>query len=669
MNQTQAEQRVTELRKLLTKANEAYYQGNKTIMSDGEFDSLLRELLDIEIQFDLQTDDSPTVRIGGRPTKSFPNVKHPIPMLSLSNTYNLDELRDFDRRVKSILEHDDYSYNVELKYDGMALRLRYEEGKLVLGATRGDGSTGDDITQNVKTIDVIPLKLKPPFPEIVEIRGEAFMELKSFQALNEKREEDGDAVFANPRNATAGTLKLQDPSVVAKRPIHFFAYDLLIEEDNYRLTQSQRLKKLKVMGLPVCDIHEQCATIDEVCTLMEKWADKRHSYPFETDGAVVKVNEVRFREILGQTAKAPRWAIAYKFEAEQASTVLHAITLQVGRLGTITPVAELEPVLLAGTTVKRASLHNEDEIQRKDIRVGDMVIIEKAGEIIPQVIKVVNPDANGRSTPYQFPHSCPACNQKLVRAEGEAAWRCINPTCPPQVRIRIQHFASRDAMDIDGLGEAVVEQLVEAQLIETYADLFELVNDKEALLNLERMGEKSVQNLLESIEKCKEQPFERVLYALGIRFVGNKVAKDLAAAFGSIEALMEANLEKLTEIDSIGPRIAESVVQFFSLEVNLEIIKRLKSYGLKFESEMKENVSDTLKGLTFVITGTLPSLKRNEAKELIEKNGGSVTGSVSKKTDYLVAGEEAGSKLDKAKKLDIPILDEAALLKKIEGFE
>ncbi len=663
MNEAEARSKIESLREELNRANDAYYQEAKSIISDTEFDRKLRELLDLELRFNLQTPDSPTVRIGGQPSKTFPNVEHPVPMLSLSNTYNVDELFEFDKRVKNILGHSDFTYNAELKYDGMALRLRYENRRLVLGATRGDGSTGDDITANIRTIDDIPLKLRDETPDVVEIRGEAYMELQAFDEMNQKREEEGQPAFANPRNATAGTLKLQDPNIVAGRPIRFFAYDLLLEDTDRELTQSKKLELLEKWGLPVCDIHQECENIEAVSKLIEKWNEKRNDYPFETDGAVIKVNQERFRDALGQTAKAPRWAIAYKFEADQEITTIKDITLQVGRLGTVTPVAELEPVQLAGTTVKRASLHNEDEIRRKDIRIGDRVVVEKAGEIIPQVVSVVNPDAEGRAEPYQMPDTCPACGSELVRIEGEVALRCINPKCPPQVRIRIEHFASRDAMDIDGLGEAVVAQLVEAGLLETYADLYELKTEQ--LLPLERMAEKSAQNLIDAITKSKKQPFERVLYGLGIRFVGNKVAKDLARAFGTVDAIAEAGLEELTAVDSIGPRIADSLVAFFDNETNRELIERLKSYGLQFEGEQPELKSAALEGKTFVITGTLPGLKRKEAADLIEKHGGKVTGSVSKNTDFLLAGEEAGSKLDKARKLEVPVIDEDKLFEMI----
>ncbi|AXJ02199.1 DNA ligase (NAD+) [Cyclonatronum proteinivorum] len=664
MTAEQAQHQIAELRQLLNKANEAYYDKAEPIMSDREFDRKLEELLALELRFDLQTPDSPTVRIGGKPSKNFVNVVHPVPMLSLSNTYNAEELFDFDKRVRNLLGHNDFTYNAELKYDGMALRLRYENGRLVLAATRGDGTKGDDITANVRTVDDVPLRLRGNFPDVLEVRGEAYMELKAFDEMNQLRKEDGLAVFANPRNATAGTLKLQDPAIVAERPIRFFAYDLLLEGDEAReLTQSAKLDMLLDFGIPVCDVRKECRTIEEVSELIKEWDNSRHDHPFETDGVVIKVNQERFRDILGVTAKAPRWATAYKFEAEQAITTINDITLQVGRLGTVTPVAELEPVQLAGTTVKRASLHNEDEIRRKDIRIGDRVLVEKAGEIIPQVVSVLNPEADGRGSEFTMPQECPACAASLVRIEGEVALRCVNPLCPPQVRIRIEHFASRNALDIDGLGEAVVAQLVDEGLIETYADLYEL--NKEQLIPLERMAEKSAQNLIDAIEASKKQAFERVLYALGIRFVGNKVAKDLAKAFGSIDAIISASAEELSAVDAIGPRIADSVVQFFENEANRTITERLRNYGLQFEAEQAETASDKLAGLTFVITGTLPGLKRNEAKKLIEDNGGKVTGSVSKKTNYLLAGEEAGSKLDKAQKLGVPILSEEELLQMI----
>jgi DNA ligase (NAD+) len=648
--------RIDELRELLSRADDAYYGEADPIMPDREYDRLMQELLALELEHDLQHPQSPSTRIGGKPSREFPTVVHPVPMMSLSNTYNRDELFDFDRRVRDNLGHSDFTYMAELKYDGMAIRLRYEKGRLVLGATRGDGEKGDEITANIRTVRDIPHRLRGPVPDVVEVRGEAYMEREAFARLNREREEQGETVFANPRNFTAGSLKMQDPVVVASRPIRFFAYDLLFDENDLARTQGQKLDQLARFGLPVCSVRKKCGTIEEVADLIGEWDQKRHSYPFETDGAVVKVNEDRYREELGNTAKAPRWAIAYKFEAEQATTTIEDITLQVGRLGTITPVAELTPVLLAGTTVKRASLHNEDEILRKDIRRGDSVVIEKAGDIIPQVISVVNPDAPGRPEPFSMPAHCPACSSELQRLEGEVAWRCVNPACPPQTRIRIEHFSSRNAMDIDGLGTAIVEQLVDEGLIETFADLYEL--DAGQLIPLGRMAEKSARNLIDAIGKSKSQPFERVLYALGIRFVGEKVAKDLAGHFRSANRLMQAGTDELTAVDSIGPRIAESVVRFFGNDENRAIINRLREFGLQLEQEEKTSVSDKLAGKTFVLTGTLPTLKRDDAERLIEENGGRTAGSVSKKTDYVLAGEAAGSKLDKAKKLKVEIIDE-----------
>lgn len=651
--------RIDELRALLNKANEAYYQSDNPFLSDLDYDKLMQELIDLEVKHQAKTPDSPSQRVGGLPTKSFATVTHPTPLLSLSNTYNEGELLDFDRRIRDLLGHSDYTYSAELKYDGMALRLSYHNGILIQGATRGNGIEGDDITTNVKTIRSIPLKLKSEHSislSSLDIRGEAFMEREAFALFNQQREEDGETVFANPRNATSGSLKMQDSKQVAARPIRFFAYDVLSDNLPSEITQTQKLELLHQLGLPVCEHRRHCKSIDEVLTVINSWNQLRHELPYDTDGVVVKINEDKFRDILGRTAKAPRWAIAYKYQAEQAQTVLNDITLQVGRLGTITPVAELEPVFLAGTTVKRASLHNEDEILRKDIRVGDTVLVEKAGEIIPQVVSVVNPDRENRSEPFKMPENCPACGSVLVKADGEAAWRCENHACPPQLRIRIEHFASRIAMQIDGLGEAIVDQLVTQGLIQNYADLYTLSFD--ALSNLERMGEKSAQNLLESLEASKKRPFDKVLFALGIRFVGATVAKDLARHFGSIDSIIKANFEELTAVDSIGPRIAESVIEFFSKEENLELVNRLKFAGLSFEFAQTEKKESALTGKTVVLTGTLPTLKREQATAIIESQGGKVSSSVSKKTDFVLAGEQAGSKLEKARQLGVTILTE-----------
>lgn len=665
MTKEQVQKKVSELRDTLTRANEAYYQDAQPFLSDQDFDEKLKELEALEKEFNLSSSDSPTQRVGGEASSEFETVKHPVPLLSLDNTYNEQELNDFDGRIQKILEHTDYNYFVELKFDGASIRLRYEDGILALGATRGNGQQGDDITRNLKTVQDIPLILKGNPPGIVEVRGEAFMEREAFARMNQRREEEGLAVFANPRNSTAGSLKMQDPKAVAQRPIRFFAFDLLFDKEDISITQSKKSDLIHEYGLPGNEHPRVCESIEEVHNTIQEFDELRHTLPYETDGVVIKVNQANLRDQLGNTSKFPRWAIAYKFEAEQASSIINDITLQVGRLGTITPVAELEPVLLAGTTVKRASLHNEEEIHRKDIRIGDTVMVEKAGEIIPQVVSVVNTDRKGRASEFIFPKECPACSTELIKFEGEVAWRCVNPTCPPQVRIKIEHFASRDALDIEGLGESVVDQLVSEGLIKTYADLYELTVDQ--ISPLERMAEKSAQNLIDGIEKSKSQPFERTLYALGIRFVGKTVAKDLAKAFKTIENLRLATEEELLEVDAIGPRIAQSVREFFSNEIYIEIIDRLISYGLTFEIIEEELASDSLDGKIVVITGTLPTLSRKQASELVEKHGGKTSSSVSKKTTYVLAGESAGSKLTKAQDLGIEILDEDMFLSLIDS--
>jgi DNA ligase (NAD+) len=665
LNADQATLRIQELRVILEQATARYYDLADPVMSDHQFDVLMRELIDLEHQWSLQTDTSPSVRVGGSINKSFVTVEHPERMLSLSNAYSNDELLDFDRRIRDILGEREFSYFVELKFDGMALRLRYENGVLALGATRGDGNSGDDITANIRTIRDIPLRLTPPYPSAAEVRGEAYMEREAFGNFNIRRIEAGDTAFANPRNATAGSLKLQDSGLVSQRPIRFFAYDLIPGEGVDFSTHQNRLKTLAGWGLPVCSQHWHCWNIHQVLDVVAEVDKYRNQLPYDTDGLVIKINEDHFRDELGVTAKAPRWAIAYKFESEQAETVLNSITLQVGRLGTITPVAELEPVLLAGTTVKRASLHNEDEIRRKDIRPGDRVIIEKAGEIIPQVVHVIDLTRPDRPAPFKMPEHCPSCNAGLVKTDDEVAWRCINPACPPQVRSRIQHFASRDAMDIDGMGEAVVDQLVTAGLVQTYADLYGLT--VEDLIPLDRMAEKSAHNLIDSINKSKTQPFDRVLYAFGVRHVGLTVARDLVRAFGSLEELQRATQADIASIHGIGPRIAKSMQQFLHSEVNKEIISRLIASGLTMKAEKFEPASGLFLGKTFVLTGTLPRLTRKEAGDMIEKQGGKVSGSVSKNTDYVLAGESAGSKLDKARKLGVTVIDESTFLELIEA--
>ena len=658
MNTTAATKRVQELRALLTQANDAYYDQAQPFMSDQRYDELLKELQMLEQNYGLEDPHSPSVRVGGSVSSEFASVQHPVPLLSLDNTYNEDELNEFDQRIQKILGHSHYQYLVELKFDGASIRLRYENGMLVLGATRGDGEKGDDITKNIRTVADIPLQLKGDYPEVVEVRGEAYMEKEAFARLNQRREDEGLSVFANPRNSTAGSLKMQDPKVVAQRPIRFFAFDLLFE-DGISRNQDQKLALIRSFGLPANEYPTLCNSITQVQNTISVLDQLRHELPYETDGVVIKVNEESLRETLGSTSKFPRWAIAYKFQAEQVTTKIKDISLQVGRLGTITPVAELEPVLLAGTTVKRASLHNEEEIQRKDIRIGDLVRVEKAGEIIPQVVEVV-PNQTDRASEFQFPTNCPACGSKLIKYEGEVAWRCIDLSCPPQIRIKIEHFASRDALDIEGMGESMVDLLVSEGLIKSYADLYTL--KKEQLLPLERMAEKSASNLIQSIENSKQQGFDRVLYGLGIRFVGKTVAKDLAKAFGSLERLGAASLEELLAVDAIGPRIAESVREFFENPRYQNMLEALKLQGLQLQMVQTEKESSKLEGKVFVLTGTLPTLSRKEASDRIEANGGKTSSSVSKKTDFVVAGEAAGSKRAKAESLGIPILIEEEFL-------
>jgi len=658
MDKTIAHKRVLELRTLLNQANDAYYDQAQPFMSDQRYDELLKELQALEKTYGLEDPNSPSIRVGGSVSSEFESVQHPVPLLSLDNTYNEEELNEFDQRIQKILGHSNYHYLVELKFDGASIRLRYEKGKLVLGATRGDGQKGDDITKNIRTVADIPLQLEGDYPEVVEVRGEAYMEKEAFARLNQRREDEGLTVFANPRNSTAGSLKMQDPKEVAQRPIRFFAFDLLFE-DGISRNQDQKLAFIRSFGLPANEYPTLCGSIAEVHNTISVLDQLRHELPYETDGVVIKVNEESLRETLGTTSKFPRWAIAYKFQAEQATTKIRDISLQVGRLGTITPVAELEPVLLAGTTVKRASLHNQEEIQRKDIRIGDLVIVEKAGEIIPQVVEVL-PNQLNRGPEFQFPEHCPACGSKLIKYEGEVAWRCIQLSCPPQIRIKIEHFASRDSMDIEGMGESMVDLLVSEGLMKHYADIYEL--RKEHLLPLERVGDKSASNLIQSIEKSKQQSFERVLYGLGIRFVGKTVAKDLAKAFGSLDRLRAASLEQLLEVDAIGPRIAESVIEFFENPRYQEILDSLKNHGLQLEMVQAEKESSKLEGKIFVLTGTLATLSRKEASDRIEANGGKTSSSVSKKTDFVLAGEAAGSKRTKAESLGIPILSEDEFL-------
>lgn len=660
MTPEQAKARIDQLSHDLEEHNYRYYVLDTPSISDYEFDMLLEELIKLEKEFpQFLSPNSPSQRVGGQITKEFETVVHRYPMMSLANSYSREELVDFENRIKRLVG-DEIEYVCELKYDGVAMGLTYKEGKLVLGVTRGDGTKGDDVTTNVKTIRSIPLKLKGnDYPADFEVRCEVFMPLEAFAKLNREREEIGEALLANPRNTTSGTLKMQDSSVVASRNLDCFIYAVLGEDLPFE-NHFDAVSKCKEWGFKVSPYTKVCKSIDEIFAYLDYWDTKRHELPFETDGVVVKVNSYRLQNNLGFTAKSPRWAIAYKFKAEQAATTLNEITYQVGRTGAITPVANLEPVLLAGTTVKRASLHNADQIAKLDLRVGDTVFVEKGGEIIPKVVGVDLAKRQPNSTPVEYITHCPECGAELIRNEGEAQHFCPNDlACPPQIKGRMEHFIGRKAMDIDGMGSETVEQLFEAGLLHNVADIYDL--QKKQLLPLERMAEKSVNNLIAGIEVSKSIPFERVLFALGIRFVGETVAKKLARHFKNIDALMAASYDELVAVDEIGGRIAESINHFFSDARNIEIINRLKEKGLQFElsNDQQSQASDKFAGLSFVVSGVFNSFSRDGIKDAIEQNGGKSIGSVSAKTDYLVAGENMGpAKKEKAEKLGVKIISE-----------
>ncbi|MBC9798352.1 NAD-dependent DNA ligase LigA [Sinomicrobium weinanense] len=659
-----AQKQIEELRAELTKHNYNYYVLDNPTISDYEFDMKLKELQQLEAKHPEYYDAlSPTVRVGGMITKNFETVVHDYRMYSLDNSYSREELEEWEKRILRILGDVKVEFVCELKYDGASMSLTYENGELARAVTRGDGFQGDDVTNNVRTIRSVPLRLKGDYPEKFDIRGEIILPRDGFAKMNQERVEAGEDPYMNPRNTASGSLKLQDNSEVAKRPLDCLPYSIVGDNLNFS-TQFEGLEKARDWGFKVPSVARLCQSTQEVMDFVNYWDVHRHELPYETDGVVVKVNSIAHQEELGYTAKAPRWAMAYKFKAEQVSTTLNSISYQVGRTGAITPVANLEPVLLAGTTVKRASLHNADQIGKLDIRVGDTVFVEKGGEIIPKIIRVDFTQRKPDSTPTSYVTHCPECDTELIRREGEAQHYCPNYYgCPPQITGRIQHFISRKAMDIEGLGGETVELLYKEGLIENYADLYLL--KKEQIVPLERMAEKSAENLVAGVEKSKEIPFERVLYALGIRFVGETVAKKLARAYTSVEALKDATLEDLVTVDEIGVKIAESVVEFFRNENNVDIVERLRSYGVQMEiaPEKLQNQSDKLKGLTFVVSGVFETLSRNDLKKHIEDNGGKVASSISSKTSYVVAGDNMGpSKRDKAEKLNIPIISEHEFL-------
>ena len=657
--------RIIFLRSELQQHNYNYYVLDKPIISDFEFDMLLNELLDLEKQNPQFYDaNSPTQRVGGELIKSFDTVAHEYRMLSLGNTYSAEELVDFDKRITKLVETD-IEYVCELKYDGVSISLKYENGELKRAITRGNGTHGDDVTINVKTINSIPLKLKGDYPSKFEIRGEIFLPHEGFDQMNEKRIVNDLEPFANPRNAASGSIKMQDSKEVAKRPLDCFLYYLLGKE-----LPSQRhyenLQNAREWGFKIPHEIEVCPSIDKVIDFVNYWDNKRHHLPYDIDGIVIKVNDLRLQEQMGFTAKSPRWAISYKFKAEQVSTVLNEITFQVGRTGAITPVANLEPVLLAGTVVKRASLHNADQISKLDIRVGDKVYVEKGGEIIPKIVGVALKERDLFSQPTLYISHCPECNTPLVKSDGDAKHYCPNDLmCPPQIKGKFEHFISKKAMDIDGIGPETIDLLFENQLIASIPDLYDL--KKEDLLPFKKEGKKWASNIIEGLEQSKAIPFERLLFALGVRYVGETVSKVLVKEFQHIDHLMMADVERLENVAEIGQKIAESVVLYFQNKENIKLINRLKNQGLCFEiGEESKAISSQLSGMSIVISGVFSHFSRDELKKLIEQHGGKNVSSISKKTTFVVAGENMGpSKLQKAEKLNVPLLSEDEFIKKI----
>jgi len=660
------EKKIEALREKIRHHEYLYYVLDSPEISDVDFDQLMIGLQKIEKDHpELITPDSPTQRVGGKPKEGFLKAPHSSPMLSLDNTYNEDDLRNWERRVHELSGRDDIDYVCELKLDGMSLALHFEGGKLVRGITRGDGSIGEDVTLNVRTVRSIPLSIpldklkKAGIPADFEVRGEMLMPIAAFKKLNAEREEKGLATFANPRNFTAGTVRQLEPSITAQRRLDFFAYALLRNGRTLLNRHWETLDALDAAGFKVNKSRKLAKSFDQIWTFIEQEEPKREKLPYEIDGIVIKVDRTALQQELGYTGKAPRWAIAYKYAARGGVTKIEDILVQVGRTGKLTPVAALKPVPIGGTTVSRATLHNMDEIERLGVKIGDWVEVERGGDVIPKVTRVVEDKDHPRGHKlFHMPERCPMCGGHVVRTEGEADHRCINANCPAKLRETILHFASRGIMNIEGMGDALVAQLTDRKLVKNVADIYKLT--KENLLSLERMGDKSAQNVLDEIEASKKLPLERVIYGLGIRFVGERTAQFLAEHFGSMDALMNASEEELQEVNEVGPRIAESMIEFFQELKNRELIEQLRKAGVAFTGKKRER-GTALAGKTFVLTGTLPHLTRDEAKKMIEDAGGRISGSVSKKTDFVVAGDEAGSKLDKAKELGVKVIGEEAL--------
>jgi DNA ligase (NAD+) len=656
--------RIEQLQAEIRRHDYLYYVLNQPKISDRQYDALFAELKALEqANPQLITLDSPTQRVSERPLEGFATVRHAVPMLSIDNTYSADELKAFDERIRKGLGSSDYNYVVELKIDGLAISLRYERGKLATAATRGDGEAGDDVTANVRTIKAVPLVLLggKKIPDVLEVRGEVYMPTKAFVELNKIRKETGEPVFANPRNAAAGSLKLLDAKITAERKLSFFAYATgelsePLAEDHYRT-----LQRFKELGLPVNPNIEKAKDINEVIDICAGWDEKRSKLDYQIDGMVIKINRFEQREVLGATGRAPRWCISYKFAAEQAQTVVESIDVQVGKTGILTPVANLTPVLLAGTTVKRASLHNFDELNRLDVRCGDTVVIEKAGEIIPQVVEVEKEQRPAGTVSFKPPKKCPNCGSAVAKDQDGVYIRCLNPACFGQLKERLRYFAGRDQMDIENLGPALIEQLVETGLVKNFADLYELKMSD--LIELERMAEKSASNVIKGIEESKNRPLGRFIAALGIRHIGGQSAQILADYFGSLDALMDADVEKLQAIDQVGPKVAESVCEYFRNERNIAVIKELLAAGVKLEPPQKVKAKGKLAGKIIVVTGELENFTRPQAEQAIRDAGGKASSSVSKKTDFVLAGKNAGSKLDEALKLGVKVINEQEFLR------
>ena len=664
------EKEIEKLRNDIRYHEHRYYVLDNPVISDFEFDKLMRRLQELEVQNpELVTPDSPTQRVGGQPAEEFPKLRHSVPMLSLDNTYSVDELEDFDRRVREISGRSKVEYVGELKLDGLSMALTYEDGVLTHGVTRGDGVEGEDVTANVKTIRSVPLGFDAERSELIgdprrlEVRGEVIMPRKAFEQTNAQREAAGEPRFANPRNAAAGSMRQLDSRIVAQRKLDMFLYYLLVENREPLREHWQNLEALVKMGFKVNPNRRLCKSFEELMAYIQEWESKRDGLEYEIDGIVVKVNDIRLWEELGTTAKSPRWAIAYKYAARQATTRVMDIRAQVGRTGTLTPVADLEPVDVGGVTVSHATLHNMDEITRLGVKIGDAVLIQRAGEVIPQVVKVVKQAPEGRE--FSMPKQCPVCGGDVHRAEGEVAYRCVNSACPARLKESLLYFAGRRAMNIDGLGDALVDQLVDKGLVRDVADLYALTQEQVA--NLERMGDKSASNLLLEIDNSKKASLARLIFALGIRFVGERTGQLLADHFASLDKLANASEEELLEVEEVGPRVAESILEFFREPRNLKVIEKLRKASLQFESANVHKPEGNLAGKQFVLTGTLPRYSRDEAKKMIEEAGGRVTGSVSKKTDYVVVGADPGSKLDKARSLGVKTIEEGELLKLLGG--